>query len=338
MSRFRRVPCCLALVAFPVFCFAQSKNLLDVGGALSGKVLLAGEQRAAAEARVELKLMSGNWTASTCTNHDGEFTFAGLRFGTYLVTATAPECAPIEEQIQVDSRSAPLLLQLRRNVSLAGGSAAMVSVRELSIPEKARKAFHKGIQHLAARDSAGSVPEFRRAIAAFPDYYEAYYKLGIAELDLQQANDAETAFRKSIELSEGRYAPPHSGLSLMLCIEKRLGEAESLARAGVELDPTDATGHFALASVLYTTSRLPEAERCARQALVSKPDFAEAYLLLAEIHLRQSNASAVVEDLDAYLKLDPDSPGSVRARSVREDAQRALLQRDANAVVAAANP
>jgi DNA-binding SARP family transcriptional activator len=90
--------------------------------------------------------------------------------------------------------------------------------------------------------------------------------------------------------------------------------------------------------VLYTTSRLAEAERCARQTLVSKPDFAEAYLQLAEIHLRQSNASAVVEDLDAYLKLDPDSPRSVRARSVREDAQRALLQRDANAVVAAANP
>jgi Flp pilus assembly protein TadD len=167
----------------------------------------------------------------------------------------------------------------------------MVSVRELKIPEKACKAFHKGGQHLAARDSAGSIPEFRHAIAVFPDYYEAYYKLGIAELDLQHADNAEAAFRKSIELSGGRYAPPHSGLSLMLCIEERLGEAESLARAGVDLDPADATGHYALASVLYTTSRLPEAEKSARQAVISRPNFVEAYLLLAEIHLRQSNAS-----------------------------------------------
>jgi tetratricopeptide (TPR) repeat protein len=155
---------------------------------------------------------------------------------------------------------------------------------------------------------------------------------------LQHADNAEAAFRKSIELSGGRYAPPHSGLSLMLCIEERLGEAESLARAGVDLDPADATGHYALASVLYTTSRLPEAEKSARQAVISRPNFVEAYLLLAEIHLRQSNASAVVEDLDAYLKLDPHSPRSARARSVHEDAQRALLQRNANAVVAEANP
>jgi hypothetical protein len=77
MTRFQLVPCCLALVARPVFCFAQSKNLVDVGGSLSGKVLLAEEQRAAAEARVELKLMSGNWTASTFTNSRWGVHFCG---------------------------------------------------------------------------------------------------------------------------------------------------------------------------------------------------------------------------------------------------------------------
>ena len=43
-----------------------------------------------------------------------------------------------------------------------------VSARELSIPEKARKAFFKGSQLLALRDWAGSLSEFQRAIAAFP--------------------------------------------------------------------------------------------------------------------------------------------------------------------------
>src|SRR5262249_35395461 len=171
---------------------------------------------------------------------------------------------------------------------------------ELSIPEKARKAFHKGNQRLAVKDSAGSIAEFQRAIALFPNYYEAYYKLGIAHLDLQQADEGETAFRKAIELSAGRYAPPHSGLSLILCIDGRLVEAESLARRAVDLDPADATGNYALASVLYATNRLPEAEKTALKAVTCKPNFGEAYLLLAQIHLRQSNASAVVEDLDAY--------------------------------------
>ena len=339
MSRSCVVPCCLLSFAlFPIYCFSQDRNRADVDGSLSGRVLLAGEEHAAAQARVELKRMSGNWTASAFANPNGEFAFVGLQFGTYLITVTAPECAPVEETIQVNSRSGPLLLKLQRNISATAGRSSMVSVRELSIPEKARKAFTKGSLRLAAKDSAGSIGEFRRAIAAFPDYYEAYYKLGIAELDLQQAGEAETAFRKSIELSEGRYAPPHSGLSLILSIEQRLVEAERMAREGVELDPSDATGHYALASVLYTTNRLPEAEKSARQAVTSKSSFAQAYLLLAEIHLRQSNASAVVEDLDAYLKLDPDGPRSARARAVRGDAQRAVAQQSVKTAIAEATP
>src|SRR5262249_22276688 len=316
-SRARVARCCLALLAFPICCLAQSKSLVDERGSLSGRVLVEDAQRGTAEAHVDLKLISGNWTASTFADHDGSFSFAGLRFGTYLVAASAPGYAPMEETIEVDSQVDPLVLRLRRNESTASSGSAMVSVRELSIPEKARKAFRKGNQRLAAKDSAGSIMEFPPAITVFPNYYEAYYKLGIAHLDLQQADEGETAFRKAIELSAGRYAPALSGLSLILCVEKWLVEAESLARRGVDLDPTDATGNYALASALYMTNRLPEAEKNARKAVTFKPNFAEAYLLLAQIHLQQSNASAVVEDLDAYLKLDSDSPRSAKVKAVR---------------------
>jgi tetratricopeptide (TPR) repeat protein len=337
--RFRAISFFLLMVLIlPLICSAQSRGLLEARGSLSGKVVVAGDDRAAPEARVELRLEMGNWTASAFTNHDGEFSFAGLTFGTYLVTAIAPECAPVSETIQLDSSPVPLLLRLRKSTPLPDTGAAMVSAHELSIPEKARKAFHKGSRRLAAKDSAGSIPEFQRAIQIFPAYYEAYYWMGIAQLDLQQGKDAEAAFRKSIELSGGRYAPPHSGLSMILCVERRLNEAEAVARTGVKLDPGDAAGQYALASVLLTTNRLPDAEKSARRAVLSKPNFAEAYLLLADIHLRQSNAAALVEDLDAYLKLKPDGPKSAKARAVRVDAQRALSQESAGSVLAEANP
>jgi tetratricopeptide (TPR) repeat protein len=339
MMRSRAISFSFLIFFFlPLLCQAQSKSLLDTRRSLSGKVVVGGDDRAAGEARVELRQLTGNLTMSAPTNHDGEFSFAGLTFGTYRVTAMAPECAPVEETIQLDSSSAPLLLQLRKSTLPPGNGAVTVSAHELSIPEKARKAFNKGSQRLAAKDSAGSIPEFQRAIQIFPAYYEAYYKMGIAQLDLQQGENAEAAFRKSIELSAGRYAPPHSGLGLILCLQKRLSEAESAARTGVKLDPADAAGQYALALVLLTTNRLPEAEKTARQAVLSKPNFAEAYLLLADIHLRQSKAAALVEDLDAFLKLDPDGPASARVRAVREDAQRALSQESAGSELATANP
>src|SRR5882672_1082202 len=58
-----------------------------------------------------------------------------------------------------------------------------VSLRELSVPDKARKAFSRGTQLFAARDWTASIAEFQKAIKAFGDLYEAYYKIGIAQLE-----------------------------------------------------------------------------------------------------------------------------------------------------------
>jgi hypothetical protein len=54
------------------------------------------------------------------------------------------------------------------------------------------------------------------------------------------------------------------------------------------------------------------------------PDFAMAHLLLAQIHRRQNNAAALVEDLNAYLRLEPDNVRSAGVKAVRDAAARAL--------------
>jgi tetratricopeptide (TPR) repeat protein len=218
-------------------------------------------------------------------------------------------------------------------------TAAVVSVHELSIPGKARDAYNKGIRRLNVKDWAGSVPEFQRAIKSFPGFYEAYDMQGVAQLAMQSWQDAETSFRKSLDLSLGHYAAPHFGLGLILCIHyKQFAQAEETVRDGLDLDPVDASGHFALAWVLYSVGRLTEAEQSAREAVRYKPAFAEPYLLLAEMDLRQNHSAAAIEDLDAYLKLDPDSPRSARAKAARAEAQRALARETAATVTAQSIP
>jgi tetratricopeptide (TPR) repeat protein len=199
-----------------------------------------------------------------------------------------------------------------------------ISARELRIPEKARTAFNKGVQRLAAKDFAGSITEFQKAIAAYNEFYEAYYKLGIANLELQRNEAAEAAFRKSIELSESKFAPPLFGLGLTLGNEKQFPDAESYVRAGLQLEPTSAPGHFALGWILYAAQRVVEAEKSAREALLYNPNLAMAHLLLAQIHRRQNNSAAMVEDLDAYLRIEPDGARSRALRTTRDEAQQSL--------------
>jgi tetratricopeptide (TPR) repeat protein len=201
---------------------------------------------------------------------------------------------------------------------------ATVSVRQLRIPERAKFAFNKGAQKLAAKDYAGSIAEFEKAIAAYDDFYEAYYKIGIANLEMQASEAAEAAFRRSIALSESKYTPPLFGMGLALASQKQFADAETFVRAGLQIEPTSPSGLLALGWVLFSAQRVVEAEKSAREAILYNPNLAMAHLLLAQIHRRQNNSAAVVEDLDAYLRIEPDGARSRALRTTRDEARQSL--------------
>jgi tetratricopeptide (TPR) repeat protein len=217
-------------------------------------------------------------------------------------------------------------------------AAGQVSLRELQIPAKARKAFNKGTELLAAKESAASIVEFQRAIKIFPELYEAYYEIGLANLNLRRNPDAQAAFETSVRLSKGRYPPSLFGLGVVLCFQKQFAEAEEAIGSGLDQYPADAAGHFILAWVLFRSDRLPNAEKNARQAILSNPNLAAAYLLLAQIHLRQSDLLAILSDLDAYLKLDPEAPQNAQAKAIRTQAEHLLAKQRGTVPVVAKAP
>src|SRR5436309_5643841 len=121
---------------------------------------------------------------------------------------------------------------------------SQVSVRELEIPAKAHEAFNSGTSLLLQNQPASSIPEFQRALKIFPDFYEAHYKLGLANLNLRRYPEAQAAFESSIEVSKGRYPPANFGLGVALCTQRQYSEAEEAVRGGLDQVPADAAGNF----------------------------------------------------------------------------------------------
>jgi tetratricopeptide (TPR) repeat protein len=213
-------------------------------------------------------------------------------------------------------------------------SSNTVSLRELSIPPRALRAFEQGIERLAKQDPAGSLPHFHRAISEYAGYYEAYDRMGAADLKLWRVAEAEQAFRKSIDLSGGQYAHPLIALGAILDDTERFPEAMTVVRSGLNLEPDSWTGHYYLGLALFGLNRLKEAEDSAREALLRKADFARAHILLADIHSREKDFDSLLNDLNEYLKLAPDGPDSGWAKALRDSVQRAIFQsRDATALV-----
>jgi regulator of sirC expression with transglutaminase-like and TPR domain len=54
------------------------------------------------------------------------------------------------------------------------------------------------------------------------------------------------------------------------------------------------------------------------------PNAPVVYRLLSNIHLQEKDYPALMQDIEEYLKLDPDSPAGIRAKELREQVQKKM--------------
>jgi tetratricopeptide (TPR) repeat protein len=197
--------------------------------------------------------------------------------------------------------------------------------RELKIPEKARLSYEKGMHCVAKNDAAGGMGHFQRAIAAFPDFYQAYYSMGVAQRQLHQEAQAMESFQTAIDRAGGQCPLAEFAVGLRLAERHKLAEAEAVLRRALQHDTSYAKGYLYLGGVLHHLDRLDEPEKCAREAEKRDPELAPAYLLLANIHARKGDKQEELRDVEKSLRANP---GEARqdAREVYEQLQKQLHQ------------
>jgi tetratricopeptide (TPR) repeat protein len=98
----------------------------------------------------------------------------------------------------------------------------------------------------------------------------------------------------------------------------QFADGEKIVRHGIELDPNAWIGHYELGRALFYEKRIPDALKSAEQARSLQPNAAITYRLLALIHSSQHNEPALLQDLDTYIRLDPDSAMGLRAKQLRD--------------------
>jgi len=315
----------LVLFAFTVSVHAQEAGPQGTDGTISGTAYLPGNNQPASQVAVSLKSHDAGIFRSVLTDYDGFFEVRGLPSGTYEISIEEQGYQPFRSTAQFDGSSLKLELHL---ISFAPPpappNANTVSVRELMIPGKAKEEYRKGLLSLAKKQFVQSLSHFTRAVRAFPGYFEALYHQGVVETDLGHDEEAMQAFQAAVNLSGGRYARAQFGIGYLYYLQGKPGDAETMTRRGLEVDPNAADGYVILGMALLRLNRPDEAEKSAREALLRDPNMANAYLVLADSNPRKGNYAEQIKDLDAYLRLDPNGSASKRAHDVREVAQKIL--------------
>ncbi len=315
----------LVLSACATTARAQTPSSLSANGEISGTVLWKSDNRPAVQVAVSLRSHAAGVFRSILTDFEGRFDVAGLPPGPYEVTAEEAGYDPVLTKVQVEGHVPNVFPRLQPALPhVAARNSATVSVRELKIPGKAKDAYQRGLQDLNKNNLKGSLVHFTKAISAFPEYYEAHYHAGVAELRMGHKEEALQAFQLAVELSEGKYARAEFGVGAILCESGKAAEAEPIIRRGLEIDDSLPEGHVLLGIALIGLHRPEEAERSAREALLRSSDYGPAYLVLSEVHASRNEFKEQLADLETYLRLQPNGPEKVRATVARDITLRRL--------------
>src|SRR6266481_1822105 len=319
----------ISLMAWAPMAMAQAQLPTDeqAGGKISGTVLLKKGNRPASQVAVKLKSHAVGIFRSVLTDLEGHFEVRSLPPSTYEIVVDEPGYEPAQASAQLDGSSSPLVLYLNPpKPAQSKWNGYTVSARELKIPDKARKEYVKGLGSLGKNDLAESVSHFTKAAQAFPEDYEAFYHIGVAETRRGRLEEALAAFQKAIDLSAGRCAWAEFGIGYLLYVEGKTEEAVTTLRRGLEVDANSPDGYTILGMVLLRLDQPDEAEKCAREALLRNPNFAQAYLVLSDAYGRRREYRAQLQGLDSYLKLEPNGADSEHARQARELVQGLLTR------------
>lgn len=319
----RQCPWLLFSLLLAPACFAQFGSGA-VKKSMSGYIREAGTGHVIASARVDLQNAMGSPVDSTYSDGNGMYQFNEI-VGDCYVAVQHEGYASIREFVRPEGAPDVKKDFFLQPVAGGGGSPGKnpVSQHELTVPAKARQSFDKGIQLVVEKsDYRGAIAEFSKAISKYPDYYEAYAAMGLAQSKMGDPAAAETSLRKSIEMSYEKYPQAMIDLGSLLNTSKRFSEAEPLLRSAVALDATSWRAQYELAVALSGQKKFAAALPSATAARDAKSDNPQTYLLLYSLHIQTDNFTAAVADIDAYLKLSPTGATADRVRKLRDQIEK----------------
>jgi tetratricopeptide (TPR) repeat protein len=288
---------------------------------VSGNVYLQDTAHPAQNVIVQLQGIEGADHADAATNDSGAFIVYNLKPAVYTLSINVQGYQPTTVSVDMTQTSVRSLQIILPALATADSKDKpdTVSAHELAISKKAKELFDSGkLKLYEQNDPAGAIEDFQKALTLEPNYFEAEYQVAMSYMAQGKRDEAAANFQKSIDMSGDKFGPGYVGLGTIAIDRKDYAQGEKSLRRGVELSPDFWLAHYQLGRALFDQGHDDDAAKSAEQARSLAPNEPLVYRLLTNIHLKQKDYRAAEADIDAYLKLDPDSAAGRRAKELRE--------------------
>lgn len=319
------------------WCWAAMLALAAVVGGLASEqqtLTIEGKFTPPAVGSISLHGATTPFVTSTLSHANGSFRFRRVEPGTYTLNVFVPGRGELRRTVVVtpstaDSRGR-VRITIEMDVAPAEREAALgVSVRALSVPDRAKREYQEAQKQLSRRDVEAAERHLLRAVEIAPHYAEAWNYLGTIAYQTQRYPRAEELFRRSLEADANLYAPLVN-LGGVLINLMQFEEAEKYNRHAILRQPQDALAHAQMGMAQLQLGKLQEAEQHLREAIRLDPaHFSYPQMHLAEVLHRQGYRAETADVLESFLKVHPDHE-AVQAIRLKIEQLRSPLPAAAN--------
>ncbi len=247
------------------------------------------------------------------------FKFKGLEPGTYTVATVVRGLGEGRQSVEVSpslaDKKGRVRVELRLTVPDARkGAGHTVSVRLLSIPQRAWGKYQRALGELKKRHADRAVELLTEISEETPQFLEALNLLGTIYYHKRDLGHAEEYFRLALKQDPEAYEPTVN-LGGTVLNQNRLQEALSLNQKAVSMRPADPLAQAQLGFTYFALGRPADAILHLTEAKRLDPlHFSHPQMTLAEIYMRQGQAKAAAAELEEFVRLHPDHPNSQRIR------------------------
>ncbi len=184
-----------------------------------------------------------------------------------------------------------------------------VSITTLNAPKDAKKAYESGVADMSRKKWGAAQKDFERAVAAYPQYAQAWSDLGEVLMQDLKPQEARAACEHALQ-ADPKYLKPYQQLARLALSEGRIEDAGRITTRALALNPVEFPGLYYYDAVVdLRLKRLDDAEKSARRAvdLDSNHEVPLAESLLGTLLAAKGDRSGAIEHYTKYLKISPDA-------------------------------
>jgi tetratricopeptide (TPR) repeat protein len=323
--------CVSAVLAAP-FLGQQSAGIEGRVRTARGEVIQSGVE-------VRLENSGGTLISRQPCDSDGQYQFLGLSQALYRIVVSADGYQTYQEDVDLTNSPRLWTMNVYLNPQEKAETARPVgSLNDQAAPKEARKNYEKGSRALQEKRYREARNRFEKALAEYPCYARAKADLALVDIQERKLANAESELRQATRCDAG-YLEAYQRLGQLYDVEKRFAESEAILRAGLRHSPAAWQLYYELGTALYGMGRYEQAEEDYLKAQSFNTDMpSEFHARLAEVYLSTKAYDRAYQEMQAYLRADPNGFYAERIRKVAAKMQSAGVLKSNQPPIVRASP